>query len=272
MTIGEIERLLLDRFPMAFAEKWDRVGLSAGDSSAACTGVLCALDPTPSLVRQARSRGANLLFTHHPVFLDAPRRFTPEPSTSTLGAATLWEAVRSGVSLIALHTNLDRSEEALRFFASKLDLAYLGRATSEGYGALVDGGSMTLGELSRRVGGALGADPVLWSNTAGAKAYERPAGTVAYLSGALGSLGEDALATGAQTIVCGEAGYHRLIELINKKSLKNDNVAVLVVGHDASERPYGELLAKVIRTIAPDVDVDVASEPFAWQREASQEA
>ncbi len=292
MEVRELERRLLERFPREDAEEWDHVGLAAGDLFAEVKGIACSLDPAPSAVRAAAKAGANVLLTHHPVYLEAPEAFTPYAADSSAGAA-LWEAIQHGVSLIALHTNLDRSEEALRFLARELGLSYLGRATKDGYGALLDASGATLGELGDLLRDRLGARPIFWNAAFDASPLHihkttidgsmdgeaqraeaaagpaagvlvQPAGVVAYLSGSAGELALDAAARGARAIVCGEESYHRLLELINKKTSDNDNLSVFVIGHDVSELPYARLLQNVARELGEGVPVDVLEEGIHW--------
>ena len=75
MIVAELERALLARYPKADAEGWDHVGLSVGDPAAEITGVACALDATEANVHRALESGANVLLTHHPIYIKAPRPF-----------------------------------------------------------------------------------------------------------------------------------------------------------------------------------------------------
>ena len=134
MQVRDLERLVFERFPRQLAESWDRPGLSVGDPTEEVACIACALDPTPTNVRAAASLGANVLLTHHPAFLDPPFPMTPEARTSSQGGAAAYEAARLGVSLIAMHTNLDRSEEALDLAASLIGLPRVGRLVEpDGY-------------------------------------------------------------------------------------------------------------------------------------------
>lgn len=119
MIVAELERALLARYPKTDAESWDHVGLSVGDPAAEITGVACALDATEANVRRAQEAGANVLLTHHPIYIKAPEAFCPADATRPQCSAALYEAARCGVSIISLHTNLDRSHEA-RVCLSKL--------------------------------------------------------------------------------------------------------------------------------------------------------
>lgn len=75
MIVAELERALLARYPKTDAEPWDHVGLSVGDPAVEITGVACALDATEANVLRAQEAGANVLLTHHPVYIKAPEAF-----------------------------------------------------------------------------------------------------------------------------------------------------------------------------------------------------
>ena len=142
MITAELERALLARYLKTDAESWDHVGLSVGDPAAEITGVACALDATEANVHRAQEAGANVLLTHHPIYIKAPEAFCPADATRPQCSAALYEAARCGVSIISLHTNLDRSHEA-RVCLSKLlgaapvsSLEYVDDPEATGLGAL----------------------------------------------------------------------------------------------------------------------------------------
>ena len=112
MNVADLERALLARYPKADADSWDHVGLSVGDPAAEITGVACALDAIEANVHRAQEAGANVLLTHHPIYIKAPEAFCPMDASRPQCSAALFEAARCDVSIISLHTNLDRSHEA----------------------------------------------------------------------------------------------------------------------------------------------------------------
>lgn len=118
ITVGTIERALAHRFPVERAEGWDRVGLLAGDPEATVTGVALALDPTTAVLEEARRRGANVLVTHHPAFLDPPTCLMPGRGAG----GVLFEALSAGIALVNAHTNLDRDPHAQRLLPRALGL------------------------------------------------------------------------------------------------------------------------------------------------------
>ena len=118
VTVGDIERAVASAFPKEWAEEWDRVGLLAGDPDRAVTGVLLALDPTLEAVRHATAVGANVLVTHHPVFLNSPEWLTPGRGAP----GVVFAALDNRVALVNAHTNLDRAPAAGRLLPEALGL------------------------------------------------------------------------------------------------------------------------------------------------------
>lgn len=120
-TVGELADALEQRFPGAWADEWDNVGLIIGSRESEIRGVLITLDATAEAVERAARSGANVVLTHHPPFLQLPDALRAEGGP----AGTLEAALRLGVAVISLHTNLDRSPEGATELATVLDLAIL---------------------------------------------------------------------------------------------------------------------------------------------------
>ncbi len=109
MLISELLEGLLGLFPADTAEPWDLVGLSVGRPDDEVRGVTVALDASEANVRRAAADGSNVLLTHHPVYIKTPQAFVPASPAYPSSAAAVFSAVECGVSIISLHTNLDRS-------------------------------------------------------------------------------------------------------------------------------------------------------------------
>lgn len=120
-TVGDLAAALERSFPAAWAEEWDNVGLVIGESPRPVTGVLVTLDATAEAVERASEAGANVLVTHHPPYLEMPARVEAGPGP----AGTLEAALRLGVAVLSLHTNLDRSPRGAEALADALGLGVL---------------------------------------------------------------------------------------------------------------------------------------------------
>jgi dinuclear metal center YbgI/SA1388 family protein len=107
ITVAGLAAALDRRFPVASAEAWDRVGLIVGEPDAPVRGVLVTLDATAEAVERAHEAGATALVTHHPPFLEMHENVRRQAGP----AGTLEAALRLGVAVISMHTNLDRSPE-----------------------------------------------------------------------------------------------------------------------------------------------------------------
>lgn len=64
-VVAELER----RYPPAWAEDWDRVGLVLGELSAPVRRVLCVVDVVPETVAEALAAGVDMIVAHHPLLL-----------------------------------------------------------------------------------------------------------------------------------------------------------------------------------------------------------
>jgi dinuclear metal center YbgI/SA1388 family protein len=101
--VADVVGALDELYPPAWAESWDAVGLVVGDPDAAVRRVLFAIDPVAAVVTEAADRGADLLVTHHPLYL---RGTTSVAATDPKGRV-VHRLVSGGCALFVAHTNAD---------------------------------------------------------------------------------------------------------------------------------------------------------------------
>ncbi len=253
-TVGGLERALLKRFPAATAEPWDRTGLLVGDRAVGLTKVAITLDPTVDAIKQAAEAGANVLLTHHPAYLDAPDSFSPEPSVALCSGAGVWAAIERGVALMDLHTALDVSKQAQVVLPKMLGLAFTGDVLEplEGYDGLgygqictagaEDGKPESLAHLAARCTSVFGRAPRAWGSP------DARIRSVVTATGSAGNLKEALLARKIDCLICGELKYHEALDLAEA------GVAILELGHDASEFPLTAVLADAVAGFGVDPD------------------
>lgn len=99
MTVKDIFDFLNGIAPVNTACDFDNVGILVGDPSAEVSGAVVALDCTVSAIKTARDNNCGLIITHHPVIFD--------PLKTVLVGSTVFELIKSGISVISMHTNLD---------------------------------------------------------------------------------------------------------------------------------------------------------------------
>ena len=201
-TVGEILAFLEGFAPPALAESWDNVGLMTGDRSAPVRRVLCALDVTEGVVREAAECGAQLIVAHHPMIFTSVHAVTMDDTTGR----ALIDAIRHGISVICMHTNADCAEGGVNdALAAALGLTgienmeagenkMLGRV-----GTLPE--TMTPGAFAAYVKERLHAGGVRFTDAG------KPVKRVAVGGGACGKLMDSAIAKGADAFVIGDCSY-----------------------------------------------------------------
>lgn len=85
-------------------ESYDNTGEQIVFRDTPVTGVLIAIDADISLIDEAKTAGANLIVTHHPLFFKVLKRIDPSDAKS----AFVVSCIENKISLYAAHTNLDR--------------------------------------------------------------------------------------------------------------------------------------------------------------------
>ena len=119
MQIGQITSYLESIAPLAYQESYDNSGLLTGHAGQECTGVLCTLDATVEIVREAKARGCNLVVAHHPILFKGITRLTGRNYVEE----ALIEAIKNDIAIYAIHTNLDNVANGVNaVIAQKLGL------------------------------------------------------------------------------------------------------------------------------------------------------
>ena len=102
LTLRDVVATLDAQYPPELAEDWDAVGLVCGRLDTAVRKVLFAVDPHPDVVAEALEWQADLIVTHHPLFL------TPVHGVSEgWKGAIIHDLIRADVGLFCAHTNAD---------------------------------------------------------------------------------------------------------------------------------------------------------------------
>ena len=241
MVVGELERALLQKMPAADACSWDRTGLLVGNPMDTVRGVAVALAPTIAALEEAHAPGANVLLTHHPVFLDAPTSFMPQAAAGHTPGAVVRRACELGISVISFHTALDVSTAGLDALPTLLRLAPLGvldplpGAKNKGFGRICAPSAsdepLTLRHLSARCVSVFGTYPRVWGSP------DRLLSLSVTSGGSAGSFAQMCLDQGIGCLVCGEIKYHEALDAALS------GLAIIELGHDVSEFPLCALLA-----------------------------
>ncbi|MES2388359.1 MAG: Nif3-like dinuclear metal center hexameric protein [Bacteroidota bacterium] len=119
MQIREIIQSLERLAPPAYQESYDNSGLICGSADNELTGVLVTLDCTEPVIEEAIRRGCNLVVAHHPIVFKGLKRLNGKNYVER----TVINAIRAGVAIYAIHTNLDHVQQGVsKRMADKLGL------------------------------------------------------------------------------------------------------------------------------------------------------
>lgn len=100
-AIRELERIA----PLELQEAYDNAGLITGRFETPLSGILCTLDCTEAVVREAARRGCNLVVAHHPIVFRGLKKLNGYNHVERAVIA----AIRHDIAIYAIHTNLDNA-------------------------------------------------------------------------------------------------------------------------------------------------------------------
>ncbi|MFF5109552.1 Nif3-like dinuclear metal center hexameric protein [Streptosporangium sp. NPDC000509] len=102
-TLADIVTELESRYDPRWAESWDAVGLVCGDPAAEVRKILFAVDPVAVVAEEALDWGADLVVTHHPLYL----RGTTSVAATTSKGRLIHTLIKNDIGLFTAHTNAD---------------------------------------------------------------------------------------------------------------------------------------------------------------------
>jgi dinuclear metal center YbgI/SA1388 family protein len=105
-TVADVVSTFDRLYDPARAESWDAVGLVCGDPEAEVRRILFAVDPAGVVADEATTWGADLLVTHHPLYL----RPVHGVAATTPKGRLVHHLVRAGVAFHVVHTNADSAD------------------------------------------------------------------------------------------------------------------------------------------------------------------
>lgn len=252
MTCHDIFLFLKERAPLQYQMDFDNSGFLVGDLSSDVDRVLVTLDITDDVITEAESIAAQLIVSHHPLFF---HKLSGVTATDPTGAKVM-RLVRSGISAICMHTNLDIAEggvnDALMHVLGAQTDGILEISGSGLQGQPIGCGrigmmpsEMPLPTFLQHVAERLNVSGIRY--VSGGKAVHR----IAVCGGSGGSMLELALAAGCDTFVTADVKYDRFltarelgINLIDADHFCTENVVIPELAVQLKKR-FPELTVKM---------------------------
>jgi dinuclear metal center YbgI/SA1388 family protein len=245
-TVNHILEALLRWAPNHLKADYDNIGLLVGDPNQTVNAIITCLDVTQDVIDEAESAKAELIIAHHPLIFRKLASVRTDDPTGNL----VTELVRRGISLIAMHTNLDSAVDGVSYvLAEKLglvDLSFLesGREGG-GYGAI---GSLptalTRDHFLSMVADKLNVPMLRYSG------HSDAISRVAVCGGAGSFLIETAISAGAHAFVTADLKYHDFFT-------HQGTFVLCDAGHYETEMPVSERVRHYLKQTFPLLDVDV---------------
>lgn len=247
MNIYKVLDALEQFAPLPLQEDYDNAGLQVGLTEADVSGALLCLDVTPAVVNEAISLGCNLIVSHHPLIFHK----LAHVSDATMVERIVMEAIKHGITIISMHTNMDAATGGVNFkIAQKLGLGNVRFIGKQNEACGVSGGAGVIGTLSE----PLAADDFVLKvkKTFDVECAQcnqllrRPIRRVALCGGAGSFLLGDAIREGADAFITGEMHYHEFFD-------HEQQIQICVIGHYQSEQFTTEIFKSIIEERCPGV-------------------
>lgn len=247
MNVNDIELYLNEVFPQENALEYDNVGLIAGDREKVVSAIIVSLDLTSKAIAAAKASGANLIVTHHPIIFGGIKALTMDDYVGR----TLVELIKSGISVISCHTNLDLTDEfgnlAIAEMLGVTDAKHLDGSVCGVYYELNSNEPVTLKQYCRKIASDLKCSGLITIND--------PQNRVNKVFVQGGSFDEDSvgviLKNNIDTVISGEIKHHICV------GLGQMGVNTIIAGHSATEQAYLPKMAKLLSEKYPGIDITV---------------
>ncbi|MYU08485.1 Nif3-like dinuclear metal center hexameric protein [Streptomyces sp. SID8366] len=239
--LSEVIAALENLWPAERAESWDAVGTVVGDPGQEVTRVLFAVDPVQEIVDEAVGLGADLLVTHHPLYL----RGTTTVAASHFKGRVVHTLIKNDIALHVAHTNADTADPGVSdALAGALDVRVVRPLVPDptdpngrrGLGRVCElDHPLTLRELAARAAERL---PATAQGIRVAGDPDTVVRTLVVSGGSGDSLFEQVRAAGADAFLTADLRHHPASEAVAQSPL-----ALLDAAHWATEWPWCEQAA-----------------------------
>lgn len=103
MKIIDITSFLESNSHPSLQESYDNSGLITGSPSWDCTGIICSLDATEAVIKEAIEKKCNLVVSHHPIIFGGIKKINGKNYVEN----AIITAIKNDIAIYAIHTNLD---------------------------------------------------------------------------------------------------------------------------------------------------------------------
>jgi len=237
MKISEIYQKLNELSPFDLQERWDNSGLLVGDMNREFEYIALGLDLDKETLEQAKEN--TLFIVHHPLIFSGLKQL----DFSVYPANLLEVMVKKNLSLIAMHTNFDKTHlnayvfEKVLGFKKEFQDEFICRTT----------GTWSKDELLKLLKDKLGLD------TLRVVSPKQKITSIALTTGAGASLMDE---VDADCFLTGDIKYHDAMKAMSQ------NLMMVDIGHYESEKFFAEVLKAELENLGVLGIITQSQNPF----------
>ena len=237
MKISEIYQKLNEISPFELQEKWDNSGLLVGDMNREFEHIALGLDLDHKTLEQAKEN--TLFIVHHPLIFSGLKQL----DFSVYPANLLEIMVKKNLSLIAMHTNFDKTHLNSYVFEKVLDFKkefqdeFICKTT----------GSWSKDELLKHLKEKLGLE------TLRVVSPKQKITSIALTTGAGASLMDE---VNADCFLTGDIKYHDAMKAMSQ------NLMMVDIGHYESEQFFVDVMIKELKNLGILGIISQSQNPF----------
>ena len=238
MKLYEVMNIIEKEYPTCLEYAWDNSGLFFGDKNKEINKIMTTLDVTYDIICQAKEEKADLVLSHHPIFISDMKKL----SDNSMQSDIIVEAVKNNIAIYSAHTNMDRAKDGINSKLAEIfelsdteileiDLNYpdcgLGRCGKlKNETSLYDFCEVVKEKLNTPFVRVCGND--------------RKIKKIAVASGSCSEYIPLAIEKNCDVIVTADMKYHKCIEFVY------DGIAVIDAGHYPTEIIVKDMFAKLL--------------------------
>lgn len=239
MKLSQIYNILNTLSPFELQEKWDNSGLNIGSMDKEIENIYVSLDIDSSIIEKMKPN--SLLITHHPLIFGGLKSldFSLHPSN------LIEKLIKKDISLIAMHTNFDKThlnryvfEEVLGFSISSNENFII--STQEHW---------NLEELKKHLKKRLGIEYLRIIN---------PKEQINSLSMCTGSGASLMDSVKSECFLTGDIKYHDAIKAIEQ------DLMMIEIGHYESEKFFNQIISRELEFLSLYVIMLDSKNPFTF--------
>ena len=245
MTVNELSKYMNEKIPRELSCSWDNDGLMCcPNPDREVKKALFTMDVTPEAINHAIEGGYDVIISHHPLIFRGVKTLSGDFGIP----ARLIKLIKNDVAVMSYHTRFDAVDGGVNdALADVFELTDVEKIECEGIELMRVGyipEELDIEHFVEVVRAKLGCEHLNYASNSG-KVHK-----LALVGGGGGSYIREAAASGADTYLSGEIGYHNLTDC------KDYRINLVEAGHYFTERIALYNLSELVKEADSTVECD----------------